>query len=75
MKGIRRGKNTLPRETKIRIPPSISEAMQNKRVGEIFKVLRGNIHQSRILLPVELSFKIEGEIEFLRQTKTEEICY
>ena len=39
-------------------------------VNDVFKMLKGKNLQSKILYPVRLSFRTEGEIEFLRQAKT-----
>lgn len=43
--------------------------------SEIFKMLREQNNQPRILYPVKLSFKSEGEIQSSRQIKIEKICY
>ena len=42
---------------------------------DTFKVLNGKNLQPRLLYPTRISFKIDGEIKFLRQAKVKRVQY
>lgn len=48
--------------------------MVARKCSKIFEAFREKTHQPRILCTSKLSLKSDGEIDFLRQTKIEEIC-
>ena len=56
--------------TPTRLSPGFSAESLQARMQwhDLFKVLKGNTI-NQVLYPTRLSFKTEGQIEFLRQTK------
>jgi len=65
LKAAREKQNITYRGTPIRLSADFStETLQARREWqEIFKVLKRNNMQPRILYPTRISFKIEGEIK------------
>ena len=76
LKVARQKKSLTHKGRLIRLVADLStETWQARREWhDLFNMLNGKNLQPRKLYPARLYFRIEGEIEFPRQTKTKGVC-